>query len=372
IDESLLASSVDVNKCHYGDVLYPDMNDCNFVLCASRIECQTPPVEDDEVEVVTTDVTAPVLSITSSVVDGNSIRVYFTATDNNAIETFDRNYTGSTNFVEFTPVTVTTNNYYLDLNLSYSTDYNFCIKAIDYNSNYTVDCDTNTTDDAPVSQTVLALREGLVGYWPFESNLDDYGIYATHHGTMGLGTEIYLTGQVGNAINLNSSAYITVPYSDETNIGLGNNTFCAWAKDIESGERCIISQAALSGSNTGGYWNPCYNGRFRGEVWGTESGGQYIDSTTTICNDTSNWHYFCKVINGTNMSIYIDGLYNNGRTISVTRQATIEVPILIGTAAGSRSVQGYLDEVAIWNRALSANDINNLYNSGNGLSLRTD
>ncbi|MDD3159969.1 MAG: hypothetical protein PHQ98_03310, partial [Candidatus ainarchaeum sp.] len=42
IDESLLASSVDVNKCHYGDVLYPDMNDCNFVLCASRIECQTP------------------------------------------------------------------------------------------------------------------------------------------------------------------------------------------------------------------------------------------------------------------------------------------------------------------------------------------
>ncbi|MDD3160006.1 MAG: LamG domain-containing protein, partial [Candidatus ainarchaeum sp.] len=371
IDESLLASSVDVNKCHYGDVLYPDMNDCNFVLCASRIECQTPPIEDDEVEVVTTDVTAPVLSITSSVVDGNSIRVYFTATDNNAIETFDRNYTGSTTFAEFTPVTVTTNNYYLDLNLSYSTDYNFCIKAIDYNSNYTVDCDTNTTDDAPVSQTVLALRNGLVGYWPLDVNAGDYSGNG-NNGTVSGATLI--DGNVNGAYSFNGSGnYIRLPDSDLFNFGTGDFSIAFWFKNTGTTGLFPAIVSSVGGWSSGAvglrHNNTTYSNKLSFHFYPADP---LLNSVTTYTNNL--WHHAVLTRNGTQFTLYMNGESKSTATSSTSFDLANGGGVYFGYGFdGSNSYwKGAIDEVIFWNRDLNSTEISWLYNSGNGLSLRTE
>lgn len=95
------------------------------------------------------------------------------------------------------------------------------------------------------------------------------------------------------------------------------------------------------------------------------------------------WQHVCGVIDRSNEKIYIyqqgnDVTYNSGSTNYCSRSITNlgELNAEKGLGVGVRDPQvihnkfnGNIDEVAIWNRALSAEEISALYNNGEGLSL---
>jgi len=86
----------------------------------------------------------------------------------------------------------------------------------------------------------------------------------------------------------------------------------------------------------------------------------------TIIVDDGQWHHIMVVNDGTNLKIYVDGVFDssnaNGGTINT--QGT-NVITSIGSIYGSYGFfLGTIDEVAVWTSELSASDVTSIYNGG--------
>ena len=93
---------------------------------------------------------------------------------------------------------------------------------------------------------------------------------------------------------------------------------------------------------------------------------------------TGEWHHVVHSFSSdgttTTLTIYFDGVLVGSRTAATS---TIDFPALaLGrhrSVAGDRDWDGMMDEVAIWNRALTANDATELYRRGQeNIALTTD
>ncbi len=79
--------------------------------------------------------------------------------------------------------------------------------------------------------------------------------------------------------------------------------------------------------------------------------------TTNAINDNS-WHHIVFMLEGTYMKVYVDGAYQNQEYCGITPTASSE-PLRIGWSniAGYDYFSGQLDEIRLYNRALSALEV---------------
>jgi hypothetical protein len=88
--------------------------------------------------------------------------------------------------------------------------------------------------------------------------------------------------------------------------------------------------------------------------------GAFVDFKSTTRLDDNNWHHVAVTYDGAFARIYIDGVLENSRGASGTITNTSH-PVVIGamreTGPAGRYLNGDIDEVRIWNKALSASDI---------------
>jgi len=78
--------------------------------------------------------------------------------------------------------------------------------------------------------------------------------------------------------------------------------------------------------------------------------------------DYNRWVFVAGVVNGRKMKIYIDGLLKiEGQHEYDFDWASINAPIRMGKGLDKRILNGTIDEVRIFNRALSENEIKMLY-----------
>jgi len=75
------------------------------------------------------------------------------------------------------------------------------------------------------------------------------------------------------------------------------------------------------------------------------------------------WHHVVLTRTDNTLKLYRDGKYVNSVTISGSNSLSLSQVGFMG-----RSFKGAIDELGIWNRALTDVDVSRLYNSGNGLS----
>ena len=93
----------------------------------------------------------------------------------------------------------------------------------------------------------------------------------------------------------------------------------------------------------------------------------FFIQTASGYND-GNWHHFVGVKSGNNGTLYIDGHSQGTGSASFTGTFTGAV-LSIGTQQNhiDQFYTGALDEIGFWSRALSASEVNQLYNFNNGL-----
>lgn len=101
---------------------------------------------------------------------------------------------------------------------------------------------------------------------------------------------------------------------------------------------------------------------------GTLYGGE-LHSTTNFSDNA--WHHLVGIINITgDMEMYLDGVSLGTNTANENFSANTH-PMKIGSLSGTVSSElnwnGSIDEVGIWNRSLTEEEVLNLYNSGSGL-----
>ena len=92
------------------------------------------------------------------------------------------------------------------------------------------------------------------------------------------------------------------------------------------------------------------------------SGYSGVANTSVISNDT--WYHVATTQSGSDKVLYLNGVVQTG-TYAATTGLTANVTVVGGKANdGSDGMKGDIDEVAIWNAVLTADQIKGLYNDG--------
>lgn len=221
------------------------------------------------------------------------------------------------------------------------------------------------------------LGRDLVGLWLFDEGSGDIIGDATENQEDGeIVNGKWVAGRFGTALEFNGSdTCVTIPHSESLSIEDDQISFTAWFTQ--------------DGSAAGDWHTIVCKGPYIGgqidENWAvfTNSGAQYICTTLTLENagrwwTTSGdgslpvdgeWHHFASTYDGTELTYYLDGnLVNtevqNGNMVPNDRDMTIGCRSNDGIQWG-----GVLDEIAIFHRALSEAEIQDIMNRGYAESL---
>jgi hypothetical protein len=144
---------------------------------------------------------------------------------------------------------------------------------------------------------------------------------------------------------------IVVPYSSTLDVAGGDHSLSFWMKNSVGNVRVIMEKGANDELAALLINNKIY--------WGGANG--YYGGTVSLVD--GNWHHIVFVATGTTSEIFIDGssvATGGDKTHAVLNTSDLN----IGTRGGSYTYGGLLDEVAIFDYALSSSDVTSMYNSG--------
>ena len=219
------------------------------------------------------------------------------------------------------------------------------------------------------SNAQATLTDGLVSYYPFNSNAND-ATGNNHNGTVHGAT--LTTDRFGNLNSAYSfdgvNDYIRIPDDPQLD-GMNSLTLSVWVKINGGTQETEILNKYVHGPP---HSDSSYN-------IGIDSGPlavfQYAtndDSVIKISNDPlpiEPWHHIVGVYTGVGGSLFVDGsivALSRDDPDSAGPLNSITADLLIGCGEGGGSLvrffAGEIDDVCIYNRALSPEEISELYN----------
>ncbi|PLX21290.1 hypothetical protein C0584_03125 [Candidatus Parcubacteria bacterium] len=213
--------------------------------------------------------------------------------------------------------------------------------------------------------TALGLDDGLVGYWTFDGpdiDWDNNLVYdKSGEGNNGVasGSPIAVNGKFGQAFEFDGiDDFIQV--SDDTSLDISSEiTLSAWVRPgDEDATNRVISK------NDDAYEltvNADETVSFGINTW-------YGDADKTITSDIAliqgEWSHIVGIFDGDNLAVYV----NNVSKVEDTAESSITLnndELFIGRRlSAGREFSGRIDEVRIYNRALSSSELGTLYRKG--------
>jgi len=221
-------------------------------------------------------------------------------------------------------------------------------------------------------EAAAAPREGLVGYWTLNQN-DINGTTAYDRSGNGFNATLTssptnATGKIREGLNFASSAYLNIPYTATTSLYADNAiTFSAWVKPNTdpAAYDCIV------GTTTNGGFNNGYALYWIGNSWrffvNLYTSNVAFTAAVYPASDR-NWRHivgtYDKNAGSNQINIYVDGVKGTPGTLAVPISYGASPPFTIGKCGGyAQYFKSIIDDVRIYNRALSAQEVANLYNS---------
>lgn len=253
--------------------------------------------------------------------------------------------------------------------------------------------------NAAVRLSTFDIKERLVGYWTFDeasgptvSNAIAGGLAgAIKNSAAADANGVFVTGQVGNALKLDGQTYVFVPnYPKATNAISG----AAWVNidpgAAASGQDIAIFRNAQGPMSTGGGFR--FVGQFEvGFV--SDPNNQTLHPLATIGIgpnivrvtgeapvSTGAWHHIAFTADGAQLRLYLDGAqvaeFDYLRDINPPDinyismgaqlfQTDFRDPATLGPdITAPKWMNGRLDDVALWTRSLTAEEVRLAYNAG--------
>lgn len=219
--------------------------------------------------------------------------------------------------------------------------------------------------------------EGMVSYWKFDASdgTTAYDCFGLNDGTIH-GAE-WTAGLVNGALSFdrNYSTYVSVPDDASLNI-TGDITISAWVYFTRGGSyQAIVTKCVGNGPRN----NPF---DFRTDtsaeprlalVRADARGHERVYSNKAI--SLNEWHHVLVRMENKVPDFYVDGVVTGKwPNVPFTKTPTGNTkPLLIGRRDDGLYFNGIIDEVAIYNRALSAEEIQEHYQNGlNGYGYPID
>ena len=210
--------------------------------------------------------------------------------------------------------------------------------------------------------------EQLVAYYPFNGNANDEsgnGYHGTENGNPTLATDRF-----SNA----NSAFEFDGVDDYIDVGqktIFNNpsaiTISVWIRPNNTEHGKIIAKGFNVGSNRAGFTWEVANmpGTIR---FGVSDGSNYTDVLSNNTVNVGSWHHIVGTYNGSVTSIYLDGVLENSNTAISGKLNNETGPLQIGRensgGSGNAEFNGSIDDIRIYNYAISEMEISDLYHEG--------
>jgi hypothetical protein len=222
-------------------------------------------------------------------------------------------------------------------------------------------------DDDPLSSGG-GFEFGLVSYWPLDSDLLD--VADDNHGTEDGGVIPFETGKFGNAINLDGTQNVIITGGDESEFDFtgGSMTVSAWCTTtaLNTSWQCLVAKGEGNG------WRMHRRGgesefAWTGGVGDTPAHGTQI----MVASEPETWHHLVGVTESVSgiETLYIDGVEVATKSGAVLEDRGNRMRIGENPDALGRGWNGKVDDVAIWARALSADEVAEIWAAGEGTSI---
>ena len=223
----------------------------------------------------------------------------------------------------------------------------------------------NLALNANINPIYAIPADGLVGYWKFDEGAGT--IASDFSGNSNIGTltngPTWTTGQVGGAVSFDgTNDYILVLDSDSLDL-TNQMSISAWVYQDswnDTFEEFLRKENAYYlVSLKPGSWGMYLNGRID---FGLYIGGTWRSVALDNFPALSSWRYIVATYNSSVQKLYINGSeVASGAQTGVISTNTNN--LLIGQIqGGGQAFKGFLDEIAIYNRALSTAEVLGIYN----------
>jgi uncharacterized repeat protein (TIGR01451 family) len=213
---------------------------------------------------------------------------------------------------------------------------------------------------------------GLISWWPGDADAAD--ILDGNDGTLINGTTI-VTGKVGNAFSFDGvNDFVQAPDSNLWAFGSNDFTINLWANfsTIDTGSRDQLRNVFVGYDGGGGPANKwiffyAENGLFF-HIFDLTEGIPVFLGPFVFTPVVGQFHHFAMTRNGSTYTFYADGA-PIGSMLDSRPIPNAAAPLTIGQSEGIGFFHGLLDEVQIYNRALSEDEIRDIFLAGSaGLS----
>jgi hypothetical protein len=206
--------------------------------------------------------------------------------------------------------------------------------------------------------STVGITDGLIGYWPLNGSAIDYS---------------------GNNYNGTVSGALAVSgLNDRAYSFDGVDDYISTDLSIKNVDKTISFLIKKNGASTAGavinqWYSPAswlvYTVPTSGFIRYYSHNGSATDtitSTISVCDNA--WHHVAMTYTSSNnlLSIYIDGTFNISKNLTVEEATTSSNGLWIGRENGPivyNPLQGILDEIKIFNRSLTAEEVAIEYNT---------
>jgi hypothetical protein len=208
-----------------------------------------------------------------------------------------------------------------------------------------------------------------MSWWRAETNANDS--VGNNNGTLINGT--YASGEVGEAFSFSgSNSYVSIPDSPSLDSLTNSITLELWMKAGQTNANADWKGIVTKGNSAA--WRLQATAGAQTLTWNfnTSVNSFFITGTRNV-ND-GQWHHVAATYDGANMFLYVDG------SLDASAPATgsiLPASDLVCIGANSKAYvpscgcqqlgyffNGLIDEVSLYNRALSAAEILAIYNAG--------
>ncbi|MHC4301179.1 MAG: LamG domain-containing protein, partial [Planctomycetota bacterium] len=206
----------------------------------------------------------------------------------------------------------------------------------------------------------------LVGMWTFDEGMGNNALDWSGNGNHGklFGTDWTAPGVIGDAALDLNGGYVAIQNLSYNSTDNTEVTVCVWLRTNSWATQRVVS------FDRNEYWRLEINGNGGGDGqigWDVMTSTGLVDSGSITRVDDEIWHHVCGVFDNGRMTIYIDGIaepsvtggptFGSGNTRFGFISAESDASSFNGTRGGGSSVFGDIDDVRIYNRALTQEEI---------------
>jgi YVTN family beta-propeller protein len=226
------------------------------------------------------------------------------------------------------------------------------VSVIDTASNLVVA--TTTVGSGPIAfgnfiAAPPAVTDGLISLWRGEGN--GFDVFGGNHGTLQGGTA-FAAGKLWQAFSFAGTSYVQAP---DSVADFGNNPFTVsfwmYAPSDPPSDAYLVGRSHPDG---GQGWDIRFDDNAI-KVCGVNGWGFNIVSASSVA--LNNWHHIAVASTGSLVTLYIDGVVKGTSPRSAITSAGNPFRIGYTSNYGGSGFNGLIDDVSIYNRALSPKEV---------------